>query len=104
MNTVTQAIVNHLAAHWEGYTAAATVLGIAAISCLPEVRPKTADEWYAYIRHTLQTASPAARAAQAAQMHIQTTQTSTGSTRTEDSTYTAPSPLAQPGHPAQPQK
>ena len=34
---------------------------VALISCLPHNRPRTADEWYTFIREALQTAIPAAR-------------------------------------------
>ena len=37
------------------------VLFVALVSCLPVDRPKTLDQWYAYIRESLQTAIPAAR-------------------------------------------
>ena len=53
-------IAHHLTAAGFG----SGVLIVALISCLPQVRPKTLDEWYAYIRHSLQTAIPAARNAE----------------------------------------
>ena len=99
MNAVWQFIVNDLNANWKAYSAALVILGIAFVSCMPPVRPKSIDDWYDYFRHTLQTAIPAARAATPSQVHIQTTQTGPDSTKTEDSTYTAPSVPVAPVHP-----
>lgn len=96
------AILQYMNAHWKELTAAGTLLVIALVSCMPEDRPKSIDDWYAYFRHALQTAIPAARVAATPQAHIQTTQITPDSTRTEDSTY--PVPLAQPENPAQSQK
>ena len=106
MSVVGQAIVNYIGVHWEEFTAAATVLFIAAVCCLPENRPKSVDDWYAYIRHTLQTSIPASRIATTPQAHIQTAETTPTGTKTEDSTFpvAAPPPLAPPVDPAQPMK
>ena len=104
MNVFWQALVNYIGEHWEEFTAAATILGIALVSCMPANRPKSIDDWYEYIRHSLQTAIPAARAATPSQVHIQTSQTTPGTSRTEDSTFPV-APLAPPAaDPAQPQK
>lgn len=103
MNAVEQTFLGYMAAHWEAFTAAGTVLGIALVSCLPPTRPKTIDDWYDYVRHALQTAIPAARAATPSQVHIQTTQQGPGTSLTQDATYTAAaSPPHQPEGPAQP--
>lgn len=103
MNDVLQAVRIYIGDHWEALTAAGTILGIALVSCMPATRPKTVDDWYDYIRHALQTAIPAARAATPSQVHIQTSQTSPGTSRTEDSTYPVV-PLSSPADSAQPQK
>ena len=97
-----QTILNDLLQHWKAIDTFLGVLVIASISVLPEIRPKTVDDWYAFIRHALQTAIPAARMANAPQAHIQTTETSPTGTKVEDSTY--PVPLTPPADPAQPQK
>ena len=88
----TQIIASFISEHWEPIAA----LAIAGICVMPETRPKTIDDWYDYIRHTLQTAIPAARAAQAAQIHTQSTSTTPGSTLTEESTVTLPPTPANP--------
>ena len=60
MSTVYQLIMQHLTAAGFG----GGVLFVALISCLPSNRPHTLDDWYAYFRHSLQTAIPAARHAE----------------------------------------
>lgn len=50
-----------VAAHWAATGIGSGVLVVAFISCLPPKLPRTADEWYAYIRESLQTSIPAAR-------------------------------------------
>jgi hypothetical protein len=75
-------IANHLTAAGFG----GGVLIIALISCMPQNRPKTLDDWYAYIRHSLQTAIPAARHADSPQTKIQTTETTPDTTRTQEAT------------------
>lgn len=58
------AIFDNIAHHFAAYGFGAGAFLIAAISCMPEKRPSTIDDWYAYFRHSLQTAVPAARGGQ----------------------------------------
>ncbi len=57
LNQFASLIGHHMAATGIG----SGVLMLALISCLPERRPRTVDDWYAYIRESLQTAIPASR-------------------------------------------
>ena len=60
-------------------------------------------DWYTYIRHTLQTAIPAARLATTPQAHIQTEEKTLTGTKTEDSTFPVaippPVPVKDPNGP-----
>ena len=57
-----QDVFNFLNNHWTQMGLGGGVLGIAAIHTMPKVRPRTLDEFYAWIRDAFQTAIPAGRA------------------------------------------
>lgn len=58
---VSTAILNHLEQNWAAISAAAAVLFIAAVSCMPPDPPSTMTEYWRWVRESLQTAIPAAR-------------------------------------------
>jgi hypothetical protein len=57
MNT----IISSLTAHWKAYSAAGVALFVAGVCCMPPNRPRSLDDWWTWIRDSLQTAVPAAR-------------------------------------------
>jgi hypothetical protein len=52
------AVLTHIEKNWEAYSAAASLVGLGAISNMPHNRPKTLDDLWTWLRGTLQTASP----------------------------------------------
>ena len=54
-------ILNNIAKNWGTYTAAAGVLFVAFVSCMPKNPPASLAEYWQWVREGLQTAIPAAR-------------------------------------------
>jgi hypothetical protein len=61
MDACLHCILRALAAHPAQFESAAAVLLFAFVSSLPAERPKTLDDWYAYLRESLQSAIPVGR-------------------------------------------
>lgn len=59
MNGIWQALIAHISKNWEAYSSATGLIVLAGIAMMPEKRPQTLDEWWAWFRNTLQTATPA---------------------------------------------
>ena len=51
----------HLIANWEGYMALFSAICIASVCMMPEKIPSSFQDWWTWLRNTLQTAIPAAR-------------------------------------------
>lgn len=77
-------------------------LAIAAAVTMPELIPKSAQDWWTWMRNSVQTAVPAARARHEASSSVVTT-TPTTSTKQEASASTALDPVGptKPVEPAQ---
>ena len=56
-----KALGENMVGHWGEYAATLGVLGVAVVSCIPERVPKSLQEWWTWMRESLQTAIPAAR-------------------------------------------
>ena len=59
MSDILAALGQHISDHWVVYSTAAVALSTATISCMPQKRPRAADEWWVWLRASLQTAIPA---------------------------------------------
>lgn len=57
MNGLVAFLSHHLAA--TGFGSGALIVAI--ISTMPQIRPKTLDDWWEWVRNSLQTAIPASR-------------------------------------------
>lgn len=98
MNSTLALIATHIERNWEIYTAAMGALFVAGVCMMPESFPKNAQDWWSWLRNTLQTAVPAARTRQEA--HLATTVTTPTSTTTQEaSSSSVPNPI-QPVDPA----
>lgn len=86
-------VENHIERNWEIYTTAAGALFVAGICMMPETFPKTAQDWWSWMRNTLQTAVPAARARQEA--HTQTIVTTPTTSTTQEATSSSAIPPQQ---------
>ena len=54
-------LVKHAEAYIEGFASVSIALTIAGICTAPPLIPRTAQDWWTWIRNTVQTATPAAR-------------------------------------------
>jgi hypothetical protein len=88
---VLMAIQDHLQRNMEAYLALASAITIAGVCMMPKNRPKSIDDWWTWLRDTLQTAVPAARAQREVHSLTETT-TPTASTKQEVTATTAADP------------
>lgn len=61
MNAITSALLDHISQNWVPISAAAGVLFVAVVSCMPPNPPTSMTEYWRWVRESLQTAIPAAR-------------------------------------------
>jgi hypothetical protein len=69
---VWEALRLHIVAHLTEYISLVSLLVIAFICTMPEMFPKTWQDWWSWLRNGLQTATPAARAQSHASSQIVT--------------------------------
>ena len=83
----------HIARNIPEYITFIAALFVAGVCCMPATRPKGIDDWWTWLRDTLQTAVPAARAGRT-EVHKQeaTTPTSTTAMTSVVTAATDPSP------------
>lgn len=104
LTLVTTPVLHELRRHWQAYGAGSGVVLVAAVASIPEKPPSTLQEWWTWMRTTLQTALPINRIASAsAQSHIVTGANGTVTLqdqRTETTTPTAVAPSLPPPVPS----
>lgn len=61
-NPILEAILSHVSKNWEAYSAGAGALALATIICMPVKFPRSLDDWWTWLRNSLQTAIPARHA------------------------------------------
>ncbi len=83
----------HIVNHLTEYLSLFSVLTIAFIVTMPELFPKTGQEWWSWFRNGLQTATPATRAASHASTQ---TVTQTPTTSTVETTASSTEPAKEP--------
>ena len=59
--TIWHLILGNIERNWADYTAGLSVLFVAGVCVMPPKFPKSFQEWWTWLRDTLQTAIPAAR-------------------------------------------
>ena len=89
---ILQAVIDHVTRHETIYLGALSAVGIAGVCTMPALIPKSIQEWWTWIRDTLQTAVPAARAARTEAHSTSTTTTPTTSNTKEATVSTAVDP------------
>ncbi len=86
---VWEALRVHIVTHLPEYISLVSLLVIAFICTMPEMFPKTWQDWWSWLRNGLQTATPAARA----QSHASSqTVTQTPTTKTVETTASSTTP------------
>ena len=102
---ILEAIRAHIMSNFAEYITLASALAIATIVKMPPQIPKSLQDWWTWMRDSLQTAVPAARAAQEAHSTTVVT-TPTSSTKQEASAVKVvePIPPTEPVAPAIPKE
>jgi len=85
------AVQEHLTRNVPEYITLCSAIVIAGVCMMPKNRPKTIDDWWTWMRDTLQTAVPAARAQREVHTLNETT-TPTTSTKEEVTASSAVDP------------